>query len=637
MAIRAPQTVALLLLLASLPAQSANKPQVWREARSPRFTVMTNGSEKQARRVLGRFEQIRQVFQAAFPRMKVDTSAPIFILAAQDEKTFNAHSPEAWQKRGQLKRSGVFLRGPEKNLVLLRLDMPGDELYRAVFHEYTHLLIHQNVSSLPLWVNEGLAEFYAHTRILDKEFQLGYPSEHHVRYLRENRMIPLATLFSVDHTSPYYNEEHKGSIFYAQSWALVHYLMAEGFKQSKSPLAAFLALLHQGVEPVEAAQRAFGNLSKLESALVGYVNAAGYNFWRSKTEIDDEDNTVPVREVSPAESAALRGDFLAHFGERSAARALLEEGVRLDPTNALSYESLGLIELREKNLAEAGKWFEKAVSLDSGSYLAHFYFAAMVLQKGAGGEDAKRIEESLRAVIKINPGFGPAYDALANHFGMRGENFDEAHKLSLQAVQLEPGNARFRVTVANVLLRRDRPDDAVRVLEAAVTMAKSTEESQFIQSFLDQARQYQSRRAEAQRQEVLARAEAEEFKKRVEAAREAAAEREKREEAEAAEQAARAVQGPPGAKGAPGWMAGRIVAVSCKNPPALDLTLQGTLSSLRLHTANYVKMEFTSTTWTPPDPFDPCKHLLGRSAAVSYRKLGDSSSGGEIVSLEVRK
>ena len=43
--------------------------------------------------------------------------------------------------------------------------------------------------------------------------------------LRDSKMLPLPLLFQVDPKSPYYNERDKQSIFYAQSWALMHYLI----------------------------------------------------------------------------------------------------------------------------------------------------------------------------------------------------------------------------------------------------------------------------------------------------------------------------------------------------------------------------------------------------------------------------
>ena len=47
----------------------------------------------------------------------------------------------------------------------------------------------------------------------------------HVFLLRQSKMLPLQTLFEVDYKSPHYNEKNKQSIFYAQSWALMHYLI----------------------------------------------------------------------------------------------------------------------------------------------------------------------------------------------------------------------------------------------------------------------------------------------------------------------------------------------------------------------------------------------------------------------------
>ena len=78
---------------------------------------------------------------------------------------------------------------------------------------------------LPPWLNEGLAEFYQNTDFLGKDVEVGEPSGDNILYLRQSRMLPLSTLLSVDFKSPYYQDEQKGSVFYAQSWALTHYLM----------------------------------------------------------------------------------------------------------------------------------------------------------------------------------------------------------------------------------------------------------------------------------------------------------------------------------------------------------------------------------------------------------------------------
>ena len=36
-----------------------------------------------------------------------------------------------------------------------------DEMLRTIFHEYVHLVIDNVSDGLPLWLNEGLAEYYS--------------------------------------------------------------------------------------------------------------------------------------------------------------------------------------------------------------------------------------------------------------------------------------------------------------------------------------------------------------------------------------------------------------------------------------------------------------------------------------------
>ena len=53
---------------------------------------------------------------------------------------------------------------------------------------------------------------------------VGQPDTNNILYLRQANLIPLKVLLKVDASSPYYHEEEKGSVFYAESWALTHFL-----------------------------------------------------------------------------------------------------------------------------------------------------------------------------------------------------------------------------------------------------------------------------------------------------------------------------------------------------------------------------------------------------------------------------
>ena len=225
------------LLLTPALASARDKVENWIEVRSPHFVVATNSNEKQARRVADQFERMRAVFHVLLPKSQLDPAAPIIVLAVNGEKEFRSLEPEVYLAKGQLKLGGLFLRAEEKNYILMRLDAEGEHPYSVVYHEYTHLLMSKSAEWLPLWLNEGLAEFYQNTDIHEKDVLLGQPSIDNIMWLRQNRLLPLPTLFAVDHNSPYYHEEKKGSIFYAESWALVHYLKVTDFKQRTNSLA----------------------------------------------------------------------------------------------------------------------------------------------------------------------------------------------------------------------------------------------------------------------------------------------------------------------------------------------------------------------------------------------------------------
>src|ERR1700683_5209368 len=281
--------IALLLpLLTPALAPAGDKSENWLRVQSQNFTVVTNSNEKTGRRIADQFERMRSVFHVAFPHVAIDNGSPIIVLAIKDEKDFRDLEPQAYLAKGQVKLGGLFLRTPDKNYVLMRVDAEGNHPYSVIYHEYTHLLLSKSEEWLPLWMNEGLAEFYQNTDIHEKDVALGQPSPENLALLRDNKLLPLSTLFTVDTNSPYYHEENKGSIFYAESWALTHYLYIKDDVEKTHRLADYAALLENKTDSVTAATRAFGDLQQLQSNLERYNPQSRFNYFRAPiaTEID---------------------------------------------------------------------------------------------------------------------------------------------------------------------------------------------------------------------------------------------------------------------------------------------------------------------------------------------------------------
>ncbi len=620
------QILLLSLLLVPSLAAARDKTETWLQVSSPHFVVVTNASEKQGRRVADQFERMRSVFHAAFPKAQVDPGAPIIVLAIKDAKDFRALEPEAYLAKGSLQLGGLFLRAADKNYVLMRLDVEGEHPYAVVYHEYTHLLLSKSEELMPLWLNEGLAEFYQNTEIRDKEALLGEPSADDILWLRQNRLLPLATLFTIDHNSPYYHEENKGSIFYAESWALTHYLEMKEFAEKTHRLADYLDLLSKQVDPVTAAARAFGDLKQLQQELDSYIHqTSGFRYVKMTTTTEVDDSAFKIQPLTPAQSDALRADFLAYNQRTADAESLLDRVLQEDPNNVSAHETKGFLEFQKGNLEEARKWYAKAVQLDSQSYLAHYYFAGISMNSAGNASDDEQVENSLRAAIRLNPLFAPAFDRLAMFLAMRHKNLDEARMMGLNAISLEPANIGYRINMANVFLTMEKGQSAVDVLRYAAKLVKTPQENQMVENALAQAQAYadsQARFDERNREMSVE-----------EKAGSAAGTVQTTSQANMPHLARR-----PDfvARGPHRFLVGILKGVHCNNP-ALDLTVNSSGKLVALHVDNYFTLPFTTLGFQPDKDLNPCADLENRTAKVEYVESANPSVTARLISVELHK
>jgi tetratricopeptide (TPR) repeat protein len=606
-------------------ALARDKPENWLEVRSQHFTVVTDTNEKTGRRIADQFERMRAVFHVAFPHVSIDNGSPIIVLAVKDEKDFRALEPEAYLVKGQLQLGGLFLRVPDKNYVLMRVDAEGEHPYAVIYHEYTHFLLSKAVEWMPLWLNEGLAQFYENTDIHDKDVALGQPSWGNLALLRENQLLPLATLFTVDANSPYYHEENKGSIFYAESWALTYYFYVKDHHENTRHLTDYEELLVKGVDPVTAATRAFGNLKQLQSNLESYIRQSSFSYLKGPISTEVDDATFKVRLLIATQADALRADFLTYNDRIADARPLLDHALQEDPNNLSAHETMGFLEFRAGHLNEACKWYEQAVQLDSQSYIAHYYFAAISMTPGSDPSDDAQVEASLRAAIKLNPSFAPPFERLSAFEVARNRNLDEAHMMALTAVELDPGNVVYRMTAASVLMQMDRVKDAVAVLHEALRIAKSPVETAMVQNFLTQVQTFAA--ARDQRMEQNRRI-TEEIKPNARANDAPAGESNANNSIEVRKEEL--------PKGPHHFLTGTLQSVRC-HTPAIDLIVATNGKTMTMHGANYYNIEFTTLGFTPSGPLSPCNDLEGRPAKVEYVESSAKPGIAYVIAIELRK
>jgi tetratricopeptide (TPR) repeat protein len=392
-------------------------------------------------------------------------------------------------------------------------------------------------------------------------------------------------------------------------------------------------LLGQDVDEAEAGRRAFGDLKQLQKRLEEYIQKPRFRYARMKASAELGEKDIVTRALPAAESTAVRGDFHLRMGRIAEARELLEQALRLDPNLALARESMGFLHYRLGERDEAAQCFAQAVKLDSHSYLAHYFHAMLIVERGAQQEFLPEAETSLRRAIELNPNFAPAYATLAAFYSLRKETLEQAFTAARKAVQLEPGDAQYSIGLGQVLLRMERIADARFVGEHALAAAKSPEMRALGESFMRQIDQYQDYVAQRKRYDEEARAAREQLQARVSAEARIDPPADRNRPAESTQVPASVAEAKPRLYSA----LGKITEVSCASPPAMNLTLTLGALVMRLHATNFFKVDYLTTSWKPPANFNPCTHLKGLSAQLSYKLVQGQDYDGEIASVEVRK
>ena len=496
--LRVSQASALALFFLLGPF-AANATDNWIEVRSPHFTVNTNAGEKEGRKIADQFEQIRQMFHNAFSGLRVDPAQPIHILAAKNENTMKLFLPEEWEVKGHIHHAGMYQQGEEKDYVILRLDTEGNNPFHTLYHEYTHALLRLNFIGLPVWLNEGLADFFGNSTLGDKEVRTGTIDSGHLYLLNQNKLIPIETLLQVDHNSPYYNESNRASVFYAESWAVVHFLMMNPEARQKGLLKNFLAAWDKSSNQLEAAQEAFGDLKAFGKKIESYARQTSFQVGVVKIGQEATEKNYKVRSISPGEVLALRGDFFAHHNRLDQAQPLLEEAVKAEPNLAMAHEALGYWHYRRREIEEADKEILTAIQLGASDFSSQYFHGMLLLREGGfDAQNAEDAKKSLEQAVKLNPDFAPAYAALSRAYSRSPETQKQAVTAAIKAVQLDPATLVYSIQLAYLLVGNNRLPEARIVAKRILASSGSVGEKEVANTLLRNIERAEERNAKEQ-------------------------------------------------------------------------------------------------------------------------------------------
>ncbi|HBP22734.1 MAG TPA: hypothetical protein DEA08_33760 [Planctomycetes bacterium] len=254
-----------------------------------------------------------------------------------------------------------------------------DTLFHEGTHLFTHLVLGEQFYKLPHWVSEGIAEYFAPSKLDRKEKDLRYGLPCYTR-LRTARRI-------IEHQRPSLKGDlldvrdygSFGAARYSLSWSLIHMLIEKTKPGSKRPIyrdgfLRYFTATARGEDWVKAFEKYIGPIDRLEDEWYDYVR------------------DFPLPAIEEARALVRQGDIaeaIPHY----------ERHAKAEPKDALGAYELGEALVLLDRYADSVPHFERAVALNPDLADAWASLAWSLLMS----DQAQRCLEPAQQAVKLEP------------------------------------------------------------------------------------------------------------------------------------------------------------------------------------------------------------------------------------------
>ena len=380
--------IAVLVVAAPFLAE-----QEWVRVATPNFELYTSAGEKRARKTILYFETIRSFFLQVF-KSKQGPQLPVRIIGFRSKKEYEPFKPNEFA-------SAYYVPSRKRDYIVMS-SLSSDRHMTAV-HEYIHLLVRHSGVDLPPWLNEGFAMLYATLEPVGKKAQVGAFHPGYQQTLLDNKWLDIATLTSVDHDSPHYNEKKRAGVFYAESLALVHMLsLSERYPREEFPkLIGGLV----GGNPADAAfQEIYGkSLEQVYKDLRAYMRRGRFFGVLYDIKLAKAAEEPEVRAATPFEAGLVQADLLSSMrGRREQAKQEYLDLAAKHPDRWEVEEGLGYLARKDGNNEEALRHLGLAVELGSTNPETHWAYGYALQNNGASNAE---VIAALEGAVRLKPDY----------------------------------------------------------------------------------------------------------------------------------------------------------------------------------------------------------------------------------------
>jgi tetratricopeptide (TPR) repeat protein len=445
----------------------------WVEVRTPNFMILSCRKPGDAVELARRLEIFRSVAEFTIGRKLPTSAVPTTVYAFDTPITYRPFAERyvAGYFRPTMRGNTIVIGGPKST---------GVDPLIVIQHEYVHYLLSSDGGFLyPIWYHEGFAEFLGNTHIAEDRVMIGDFPDVHTIGLRGPRMR-IEKLLSVSAGS-----RIRVEVFYARSWALVHYLNfgRDGSQNTTAQLTRYFRDLGRGATQAQAVQHAFGiSIDQLGDELDDYISDNEFKSVVVGVDSFDPGAEPTLRIPSQAEVATHLGGLLLAREKFDAAASYFDAALELEPGSARALSGIAEARAAQGREDEAEVAFAAALAEAPDDALTHLAYANFLRQRAEAatddGERATLAREARRHYLKswkLDDSIPETYAMYGSTYLLDGQEATLGEETLEHAHELLPSSPEIKIRLARLKLETGHPKDARRL--ALATAAGNHDEA----------------------------------------------------------------------------------------------------------------------------------------------------------------